>query len=141
MAWETLAAVSAGGAISAAYHNQVRENIEHLAGLKFADVALSALAAGTSAARIAVGSYTGNGSDNRQITGVGFTPKFVLIKRADANPAVWRFGIAGDASFQVTATGGSAANYIQSLDSDGFTIGTDISVNNNTSTFYYVAIG
>ena len=39
-----------------------------------------------------VGSYTGNGNDNRSLTGVGFQPGYVMVMGAGATAAVQRFG-------------------------------------------------
>ena len=88
---------------------------------------------------IKVGTYTGNATDNRGITGVGFAPELLIIKGADNGYANMRFGTTGDSS-QFFGDVANIANYIQSLDADGFTVGTGNSINNNTITYYYVAV-
>lgn len=90
--------------------------------------------------RHAVGSYTGNGTDNRTITlAADFTPAYVIVKGDAAVTAAARFGTAGDAS--QTATDVNAANMIQAFGAGTFQVGTDSRVNQNGVTYYYLAIG
>lgn len=97
------------------------------------------IALGGDDTEIKVGTYTGNGSDNHGITGVGFQPQVVIIKGADNGYANLRFGTTGDSS-QFFGDVANLSNYIQSLDSDGFTVGTGNSINNSSVTYYYCAI-
>lgn len=89
------------------------------------------------------GTLTGNGSDNRSITGIGFEPAFVLIKNStnSVNFAVrCRFGsFPGDAATDFLNTG-FAADAIQAAEADGFQLGTSTAVNENGSTMLYVAL-
>ena len=89
---------------------------------------------------IAVGTYTGNGVDDRAITGVGFQPGFVVVKAAVANgtASLKPSALAGDSTLYAGATS-AAANIIQSLDVDGFTVGTDVTVNTNGTTYWWIA--
>jgi hypothetical protein len=95
--------------------------------------------------RVASGSYTGNNTDNRAITGVGFQPDVVIVKSADnAGVAEIRTStMAGDVTKPMTGNTALTANLIQSLDSDGFTIGgggaSANPVNKNGSTFQWTA--
>lgn len=93
---------------------------------------------------INVGTFTGNGTDNRNITGVGFRPDFVLIKNANATTAVAGvFNLNesyGDNSGFFTASA-NTFNSIQELQSDGFQVGNDNTANGNTNTMYYAAFG
>ena len=90
---------------------------------------------------VAYGTYTGNEVDNRAITGIGFQPNFVLIKRIAAKEAVCRSSdMSGDNTKVLTGTLNFFANGIQSLDTDGFTVGTDWYVNKNGETYCYIAI-
>jgi len=87
---------------------------------------------------IKVGTYTGDGTDNRNITGIGFQPDFVQTMRSGSS-AVWRTNtIAGDLT---SWWDGSApfANGIQSLLADGFQVGSDMTVNLNANTYWYIA--
>ncbi|GEM_PF-3441130 len=89
-----------------------------------------------------IGTYTGDGSDNRQITSVGFQPDFVLTK---AGGNTWTSGVArwstevGDASVNLAYGSSEAADQIQSFDTDGFTVGTAAGVNQSTTVYYYLA--
>ncbi len=94
------------------------------------------------ALNIKAGSYVGSGADDRAITGVGFQPDFVWIRglHTSANGGAFRTSaMTGDNSY-LQSTGGLTANLVQSLDADGFTIGSHGDVNTNTVTFSYVAI-
>ena len=92
---------------------------------------------------VAVGSYAGDGNDNREITGVGFQPDLVIIKAStNINRAVLRFSTqTGDetASFANVAL---AENLIQSLTADGFQVGTANGVNAvaGTPVYHWIAI-
>ena len=92
--------------------------------------------------QFAQGSYAGNGSDNRAIT-VGFQPKVVIIFNGSGNgKEVMRFAsMAGDLALY-PAAGGGGAGLIKSLTTDGFTVGTDLSVNytGGSITYYWMAL-
>ncbi len=78
----------------------------------------------------AVGSYTGDGTDNRPITGVGFRPDLVIIKSRGVNWGCFRTSAMSDDSTAYLAQ--AATNFaggVKTLDSDGFTLGTHASVN------------
>jgi hypothetical protein len=96
--------------------------------------------------RVASGGYTGNNTDNRAITGVGFQPDVVIVKSDDnAGVAEIRTStMTGDNTKPMTGTTALTANLIQSLDSNGFTIGGGATssnpVNKNGSTFHWVAM-
>lgn len=89
-----------------------------------------------------VGSYTGNVTDNRNITGVGFQPDFVFLK----NSATTSVGVMnttasyGDNSNLFSDTA-NLVNSIQALQSDGFQVGSDASSNGSGNTIYWVAFG
>lgn len=89
-------------------------------------------------AGVATGLFTGNGTDNRQITAIA-NPKMVLMKGDSLTrlPA-YRFDIAGDASWG--GTDASAADLIQTLNSTGFIVGTSTYVNENTVPMLWFAI-
>lgn len=87
------------------------------------------------------GTYTGNGSDNRGITGVGFDPIGAIVKQSSTQQAVSRSGQVGDLSSLMRANTAPIVNAIQSLITDGFQIGTNATVNNNGSTYFWVAFG
>ena len=141
MAWVSPSTRVTGTLITAAIWNQdVVANPAFLAAFGCAGTAFSAMTATTKLSRVAVGTYTGDGNDDRGITGIGFTPLAVFVKGdAALRQIVYRWGIAGDKSFLVD--GASFANGIQSLDADGFTVGSDPYVNENLTVFYYLALG
>lgn len=86
-------------------------------------------------------SYTGNGSDNRNITGVGFQPEFVLTHGGSQHHCfkLAASGISTDTSSQFWFTS-DASNMIQALQSDGFQVGTANQANINGVVYYYVAV-
>jgi signal peptidase I len=86
------------------------------------------------------GTYVGSGTDSRSITGVGFHPELVWIKRDTSSQATWRPESAtGDVSLFF---GGTVSNVdrIQALESDGFQIGTNAQVNSSGATYHYLAL-
>lgn len=92
------------------------------------------------ALNIKTGSYTGNAADNRNISGVGFQPDFVLIRGQNSSSgSVKTSSMAGDSAFKMDA-GSLAADMIQALSADGFQLGTNSEVNQNAITFSYIAI-
>jgi len=89
--------------------------------------------------------YTGDGTNNRSVTGVGFRPEFAWIKRRDSaqgntNHNLWDFvrGAGNNAELASNTTGAEGASgaseygYISALNSDGFTLtdGTDATYKN-----------
>jgi hypothetical protein len=140
MAWTTPKTWDVDELLTAANMNaQVRDNLTVLGNITAGGVALSS--GGTDLARIAVGSYTGNGADDRNITGIGFTPKMVLIKDNNGVYAVnGRWGSTGDLSGLLSAAVWTT-NLVQALNSDGFQVGSNGAVNNNTWIYFYIAIG
>ena len=93
--------------------------------------------------QIASGSYTGNATDNRRITDLGFQPDVVLVKGNQSLPTVLRTStMAGDATKRLDDAPGLqlAADLVQSLDPDGFTLGSDGMVNASGIEFYWVAL-
>jgi hypothetical protein len=93
------------------------------------------------AARMSTGFYTGNGLDNRAITGVGFQPDVIIIKAADRNEeAVCRSSsMTGDNTKPLGSNQALTSDMIQSLDANGFTIGTDDMVNRADITYHWIA--
>ena len=91
--------------------------------------------------RVASGGYTGNGSDNRAITGVGFQPDVVIVK-SDDNSGVAEIRtstMTGDVTKPMTGNTALTANLIQSLDAGGFTLGNDNAVNRNGRAYHWTA--
>ncbi len=88
---------------------------------------------------MSIGTYTGNGADNRDITSIGFQPDLVWIKRTTNIAGVQRSAnLIGDLT-QYFGNTANVADRIQSLLSNGFQLGTATEVNANTGSYYYVA--
>ena len=83
--------------------------------------------------------YTGDGATTQAITGVGFEPNFLWLKSKTAND----FNILVDSvrgatnwlSTNSTIAQQPDAEYVASLDSDGFTVGVNTVTNDNTETY------
>lgn len=91
----------------------------------------------------AVGSYAGNGADDRSITGFGFAPTYAIVvcesaadsrralqashKWADPDTSWWFY------------QNSEATNYIQAFEPDGIQVGSDNHVNRSGSTFHWMA--
>ncbi|MGB6045519.1 MAG: DUF4347 domain-containing protein, partial [Pirellulales bacterium] len=91
------------------------------------------------AGEMSVGSYTGDGLDDRSITGVGFQADYAIVMGAGAHESVQRFqDQSGDASLEVGSSS-PLANVIQAFEADGFQVGSDSRVNQSGQDYYYVA--
>lgn len=92
--------------------------------------------------KVFTGSYTGNGTDNHAITGVGFLPDLVLIKGGAVNRQshfkITQHGT--NESIAIRSDASSVTDAIKTLDSDGFTLGVSSNVNTSAETFYYLAV-
>ncbi len=83
------------------------------------------------------GTYTGNGSDNRNITGVGFESEFLIVKSTSTNN--FAIGKTESTGYNVDANVAGATNQIQAFQSDGFQVGTDSTTNGNGVSYQYLA--
>ncbi len=102
------------------------------------------------AGRIKVGTYTGDGNDDRSFSGVGFRPEVVHVMNGQTPVPT------GGSAYK-TASTGSNVDYslvyvaytnayqgpdaIQALEADGFQVGQGGNVNNPGSPNYYIAFG
>ncbi|MGH2965982.1 MAG: DUF7483 domain-containing protein [Solirubrobacterales bacterium] len=104
------------------------------------DTASAALTVATNGFRVASGSYTGNLTDNRNITGVGFQPDAVIVKGNTAQVAVMRTStMSGDATKPLSGATALSTSRIKALQSDGFQVGTNAQVNSLSTTYYWTA--
>jgi hypothetical protein len=92
------------------------------------------------------GYYVGDGIDNRQITGLGFQPNLVMIKDdttvGTAGMIFKTSAMSGELTLVLAETDANlTTDYIQSLDSDGFTIGTNADVNSANVGYFWAAFG
>ncbi len=83
--------------------------------------------------------WTGNGS-TQSITGVGFQPDFVWLKNRSQNGYAPRIfdssrGATKRLQSSTTAAESTDSTSLTSFDTDGFTVGSDIYVNNNNNNF------
>ncbi len=83
--------------------------------------------------------YTGNGADNRNITGVGFQPDNMWVR--NVGQTTWTTfkakGQTGDAACALP-NGDQDVNLIQAFLSDGFQVGSNAFTNSNTYTHWAV---
>lgn len=89
------------------------------------------------------GSYTGNGTDNRNITGLGFQPSYAIVKSSTTG-AICDRGLHRPSSLaggnaQYFSNVANLGNAIQALQVDGFQVGTDCRVNTNANPYYWMA--
>jgi len=99
--------------------------------------------------RIKTGSYTGDGSEGLSITGIGFTPKVVIITHRPVDVANHYLLIKtdhawGDYCLRIYTSIQATANNINSIDPDGFTVddaGVDAHPNRADQLYDYIVIG
>src|SRR5262245_897570 len=96
------------------------------------------LVPGWAVAQMNTGSYVGDGTGSRSISGVGFRPDVVIIKGDSTQGAVIRtVSMTGNVSKPLVGPLGLSSGMIQSLDADGFTLGSDTAVNGLVGATYY----
>jgi|TARA_R100000084_G_scaffold107073_1_gene66346 hypothetical protein len=83
--------------------------------------------------------WTGDGTSSRGITGVGFQPDWVWLKRRDsaANQNVYDI-IRGASTYLLTDTNqpeNTVSDRLTSFDSDGFTVGNSSNTNGSSATY------
>lgn len=90
--------------------------------------------------KFASGTYTGDNADPRSFASVGFQPDIVIIKGNTTQTAAMRTStMSGDNAKPLTGATALTANIIQSLDSNGFTIGNNARVNTSGTSYYWMA--
>ncbi len=93
------------------------------------------------------GSYTGNGVDSRDITGLGFKPNAVFVKNSTSainasRRAAWSSpDHHGDLSSYIGDVIATGVNIVQKLDTDGFQVGNLANSNESGATIYWFAFG
>ncbi len=88
----------------------------------------------------ATGNYLGNGLDDRDITGSGFTPAFNVVKEDSTSQSRAKIpdSVIGEGTLRFSSNAGlGATNEIQSLIADGFQVGTDSDVNANGVNYHW----
>ena len=81
--------------------------------------------------------YTGTGAENA-LTGVGFQPDWIWLKKRGASGHHFLQDVVRGPTYQLQSSTNNAqsnnAQYVKSIQSDGFTLGTDTDVNPNGGT-------
>lgn len=92
--------------------------------------------------KILTGTYSGDVTNNRAFTGLGFQPDMVLIKAKDspANAVFKTSLMSSNNALNTRDDAGFITDAILSLDADGFTIGVNAKTNENLRSFIWVAI-
>ncbi len=100
----------------------------------------------TSEAQMTTGTYVGDGTVGRKITGLGFRPDVVIVKGNDSDGTftptstiIRTSTMVGDSSKPMVLDNALVGNEVQSLDVDGFTVGSARRVNQTGITFYWSA--
>ena len=116
-----------------------------------AGIAVSKL--GATVCEITTGTYSGDGSTDQGVTGVGFQPKFLwiipVLGTGVSTNVYTKFDNLGDADNDFRMLNGSGDfaqknDEIISFDADGFSVddgGADAHPNKNGQTYAYIAIG
>jgi hypothetical protein len=97
-------------------------------------------------AQMKEGSFTGDGADDRNITGLGFLPGTVIAKNSNSTTANNRRTMYitsnhyGDISSYIAESITDTTNIIQALQTDGFQVGSGI-VNEASTITYWFAFG
>jgi uncharacterized repeat protein (TIGR01451 family) len=87
---------------------------------------------------LVLGSYTGDGLDDREIAGIGLDPELVLILAENRLP--WHSSSAVFAGWSLPFEQTTPReNVIQALGGGGFQVGDDDDVNHDGDTYYYLA--
>lgn len=98
------------------------------------------MAAATARGEVISGTYVGDGSLSRQITGVGFQPEAVIVKGNVTQPAmILTSTLPAGQSKQLAQDQPLFADRILDLTADGFEIGSHASVNATGVTYAWVA--
>lgn len=104
----------------------------------------------TTSGAVSEGSYIGDGTDNRNISTVGFMPNLVMVKNDTSATAANRNSVLSSTEYNgdaanfigdVTATFADVQDYIQKMNSDGFQVGASAGTNESGSTMYWIAFG
>lgn len=86
------------------------------------------------------GSYSGNATDNRAITGLSFQPDLVLVKGNNTQTGAVRTAtMTGDASKPLAAATALSTGHIKALNATSFQVGTNARVNASGVAYNWVA--
>ena len=90
-----------------------------------------------------IGTYTISSASDRVITGLGFTPSWVMVRRTD-NSGAWVVtdtsrGLTKEIYANLSNQENTDSNGVQSFDTDGFTVGTGSWLGAMNGTYLYMA--
>jgi uncharacterized repeat protein (TIGR01451 family) len=89
---------------------------------------------------MATGKYSGDGGPSQAISGLGFQPNFVIVKGENAATAVGKTStMPGALSKSLGPNDQLQLDHIVSLDADGFTVGSNLTVNTLGTTYHWTA--
>lgn len=81
--------------------------------------------------------WSGNGADNRTISGCGFQPDYVLagmtVIAGSSLTRIWHKSLGGDQSGQYIESATWDTDYIQGVHADGITVGTKSNINTTSN--------
>jgi hypothetical protein len=91
--------------------------------------------------QVKYGSYTGDGTSSKAITGVGFNPDLIIVKSNDGSDSIFRTSVMpANTSIHTRADLATLTTAILSNDTDGFTLGNDSNVNTNLTSYIYICV-
>lgn len=88
---------------------------------------------------LAMGSYVGDGATTKTITGIGFTPDAVIVKRNGASQGLYKTSTMSGATAAQMGASAAITTGIKSLDSDGFSVGNAAGANTSAETHFWIA--
>jgi hypothetical protein len=122
MTWNTLTNLSTGQVVTETHMDNIRENIEHLGAMLFGASAASAITSG-SQLLYAIGTYTGDGAATKTISGLGFTPRFVMVLKQSNTNMILAFKTNTESTKSWITTTYYLDDFIVSLGSGQFVVG------------------
>lgn len=91
------------------------------------------------------GTYNGDGTTGRVFSGFGFQPHCVIIKARtnsrEGQISISTMGADKTKTISNSSSAGLTSGRITSLDADGFTLGSDVTVNGTSTVYDYIALG
>lgn len=104
-------------------------------------MAMLATTPAEAALRFAQGQFDGSGASFRSVSGIGFRPDVVIVVGENDEPAMLRSSTMGPSIAKPIGPADEVlTDRIISLDADGFTVGSDASVNASDLRYHWVAL-
>jgi hypothetical protein len=87
-----------------------------------------------------ISTFVGTGAATQAVTGLGFTPRWILVKSISSATSGWQiFDNQRDAILYANTTAVEATPSYITFDSDGFTLSSSAGVNTNGATYLFMA--